>query len=50
MVGEVSNMKIPKAYACAKKIARYMLDSKNYTVPEAEMVYLITHIARVARQ
>ncbi len=40
----------PKAYACAKKIARYMSERRNYTVPEEEMVYLITHIARVARQ
>ena len=47
---EMLQKRYPKADACAKKIAKYMSERKNYTVPKAEMVYLITHIARVARQ
>ena len=47
---EMLQRRYPKAYACAKKIAKYMQDNKGYQVPEAELSYLTAHIARITRK
>ena len=35
------------AYACAKKVAEYILKTTPFDVPEEEMMYLTVHIQRV---
>ena len=35
------------AYACAKKVAEYILKTTPFDVPEEEMMYLTVHIQRL---
>lgn len=35
------------AYACAKKVAEYILKTTPFNVPEEEMMYLTVHIQRL---
>lgn len=47
---EMLQERYPKAFACAKKIGRYMEENKGYQVPEVEISYLTAHIARITRK
>lgn len=47
---EMLKKRYPKAYICAVRIAKYMKDNKGYDVPDAELSYLMAHIARITRK
>lgn len=38
-----------EAYACAEKVAEYIIKTTPYDVPEEEMVYLTVHIQRLSQ-
>lgn len=44
---ELYRRKCPKAYACAKKIRRYMEEKTETLVTDEEVMYLTVHISRV---
>lgn len=47
---ELYQKKTPKAYACAKKIRKYMEEKTGTEVTDEELLYLTVHISRVVRR
>lgn len=40
----------PEVYICAKKVADYFLETRNWECGEDELLYLVIHINRVKQK